>query len=316
MDLRVSSQTIADQAIANATQQAASVAQLQEQASTGNTIQQPSDNPEGEVTLLAAQELNQQLGTYLTNIKSAQITLGASTTALQNTSSILSQANSLAEQANNSTDSSTTLQAIASQVNDLLGQLVSAANTQSGNQYLFAGTASTTKPFVVTSTNSQGQAETIAYAGNDQQGQAVIGNQQTVTTLYPGNSVFQSQGSQTGATDAFQTLINLRDTLENSSGASTTQLAQSLSGIITNLTSAQTGTENALGEIGATAQTLTTQSTQVQQAQLAAQQQISNVGSADMSTVLVNLQQQQNLLEATLYSATQIMNVSLLNFLQ
>jgi flagellar hook-associated protein 3 FlgL len=312
MDLRVTSETLADQAIYNAQRQSASLAQLQEQASSGNRIIQPSDDPAGEVTLLTAQERNQQLGSYLTNTQQAQAVLNASASAMQNANDILTQANQLALQANNSTNSSTTLQSLATQVNALLQQMLSTANTQQGGNYLFSGTASQTQPFLVSTTNGQGEPESITYAGSNQQSQAVIGDGQTVTTLYAGNQVFQQNS---GTSDVFQALINLRDTLENSGGMTSGQLTQALSTSIGTLSQVRTGVQNALGAIGTAAQSLGTQVTQLQQVQLAVQQQISNVGGADLSQVLVNLQSQQNLLYMTLYSASQLMNVSLLNFL-
>jgi hypothetical protein len=68
--------------------------------------------------------------------------------------------------------------------------------------------------------------------------------------------------------------------------------------------------------VGTMAQSLGTQVTQLQQPQLAVQQQVTNVGGADLSKILVDLQSQQNLLYLTLYSASRIMNVSLLDFLK
>jgi hypothetical protein len=52
-----------------------------------------------------------------------------------------------------------------------------------------------------------------------------------------------------------------------------------------------------------------------QAVQLTAQKQITNIKGADLSQVVVGLQEQQNLLQATLYSASQVVNENLVYFL-
>jgi flagellar hook-associated protein 3 len=197
--MNVSFMTTVNQAIDNANSQTTQLSQLQEEASTGNALLEPSDNPTAAVAVLASQAATATLGTQLSNIQSATTVLNASSTATTNAANILSQAQQIAIQGAQTTNTPEQLTALADQVNDLLQQLLDAANTQSGSQYVFGGTATQTQPFVVSSTNSQGQPETISYKGTNQAGDVIVAQGDSVPTLYSGQQVFQS-------TDRGQTL--------------------------------------------------------------------------------------------------------------
>ena len=192
MELRVNLNTMINQALASTSQQTAQLAQLQAEASTGNQLLEPSDGPAQTVALLAAQGQNAQLGSYLSNIQSATSTLNAGVTAMQQADNIITQAQQIALQGSQSGNSQQALDTLADQVNQLLNQLLATANTQNGNQYLFSGADPQTQPFVVSSTNSQGQPETITYQGSSIPSDVIVGPNQTVQTLYPGSQVFQS----------------------------------------------------------------------------------------------------------------------------
>ncbi len=71
-----------------------------------------------------------------------------------------------------------------------------------------------------------------------------------------------------------------------------------------------------IGEQSATLQNLSGLQTQVQNVQLQTQEQTSNVQSADMASILTQLQAQQNLLQATLKTTSQMFSDNLLNFIK
>src|SRR5579862_1600498 len=210
--------TMINQVLASAGQQTTRLAQLQAEASTGNKLQAPSDDPAATVAVLAAQGQIAQLGTYLSNIQSATSTLNASVSALQQATNIFSQAKQIAIQGSQSVNSQQELNVMADQVDQLLTQLLDVANTKSGDQYLFAGTNPQTQPFTVASNNSQGLPASIAYQGGADPTEVIVGPQQTVQTQYAGSQVFQS-----GGTDAFKALITLRDNLRNTAGLTAAQ---------------------------------------------------------------------------------------------
>jgi flagellar hook-associated protein 3 FlgL len=292
------------------TQQSDSLAQLTNEASSGNQILVPSDNPAGTATVIEGNAQGTQLSAYLSNVSSATNALNASVSTLTSAVSVLQQASSIASQGANSTNSTTSYTALAQQVEGLIGQMTGLANTQYNGQYLYSGTATGTNPFTVSSTNPSGQPETVTYGGGTQPGQTVIGTNQTVNTTYNGSQVFQSGGG-----DVFQALIGLRNLLQNTTNQSATQQQTALSQQIGVINNALTAVQSTEGKQSADLQNLSALQTQVTSLQTATKQQVSDVQSADLPTVLENLQAEENAYQVTLAAAGRIFDQNLLTFL-
>jgi flagellar hook-associated protein 3 FlgL len=291
-------------------QQSDSLANLTEQASSGNQILVPSDNPAGTVSVMSGNAQDTQLSAYLTNITSATNTLNQSVSSLASVVSVLQQAASIASQGANSTTTSAAYEPLAEQVDGLINQVIGLANTQFNGQYLYGGTATDTTPFSVSTTNSSGQPETIAYNGATDPGQTVVGSSQAVDTAYNGSQVFQS-----GTGNVFQALTGLRDLLLNTAGQTSTQQQQALSQQIGVITNAETAVQNVEGKQSADLQNLGTMQTQVTNLQTANKTQVSDLQSADLPTVLENLQAEENAYQVTLAAAGRIFDQNLLDFL-
>ncbi len=206
MALRITPLVIINQALANLQQQTNALGQLEQESATGNRLLRPSDDPVATVTVLAANAQAQSLAGFLSNIQAAQTTLNAGVSALQNVSDIFTQARQIAGEGSNSTNDSTSFEALAQQVDALINRLVAAANTQNNGTYLFGGTASQKAPFSVTATNGQGLPQAVAYQGAGERANAQVSQQQSVDTLYAGSEIFQQQTRGTtvyaGATGA------------------------------------------------------------------------------------------------------------------
>lgn len=302
--MRITPQMMVSEAVYNAQQQTAQIATLQQQASTGLRINQPSDDPVGAMQVLTEQAANNQLSTYQNNITDAQAKLNSSVSTLNQVSSLLTQAKDLGLEGSNSGVTPSAYQAMGAQVTSILNEVVQLANTQQNGQYLYGGTASPTiTPFTV---NAQGQ---VVYNGSNQALSESIGQGQQVQTLYAGNQVFQSP-------DLFQTLASLSNALSNVNNLSSPAQIAAIQQTLTGLDNANTNVLNVVGQQSASLQNLQAVSSQIQNVQLQTQQQIGNVQNADISQVVVNLQEQQNMLEATLYSTSHVLSLSLLNFLQ
>jgi flagellar hook-associated protein 3 FlgL len=90
----------------------------------------------------------------------------------------------LALEANNATESPSDLSAIATQVQQIQGSILSVANTQDGSgNYIFAGYSTQTQPFAQTATGA-------TYSGDQGQRQVQIGAGQTVVVGDNGDVVF------------------------------------------------------------------------------------------------------------------------------
>ena len=311
MDTRVTLQSQANESILYLQRQSDQLANIEEQATTGNRINQPSDDPLDIPTVMLGQAQDNQYSAYLNNISSAQAVLNQSVSSLTSVTNVLTSATQLASQGANGSNDQSTMDTLAQQVNAQINQLLSIANTQSSGSYLFGGTATNTTPFTVASTNAQGEPETISYNGANNSSEVLIGPGQTVSTYAPGNQVFQAPGA-----DAFQALIGLRNALENTSGLDSSQQVQAISQQIGALQNASNAVNNTVGEQSNGLQNLNSVQTQVQNLQVQTKELVSNVQSADPSQVLVQFQAQENAFEMTLSVTAQMFSQNLLTFLQ
>ena len=314
MNNSISSLAYYQDTISNNQQLNAQLTALQTQASTGQQYPQVSDNPTASLEILANTDQSQIIGAHLSDIQTASANLNTSVSALQQVDTVISQAQSLASEASNATSNSQSLTAMGQQVNSMISTLVGLANTQSGNTYVFGGASSTQQePFTISSEDAQGNPTAVSYNGAANGSSTVIGPTQQVEMDYPGSQVFGTSGSN--VTNAFQTLINLRDTLLNSSGDSQTALTSALAGSQTALQNVQSQVQNVMGQQSASLQSMTSLQTQLQSLQTSDNTNASTLGNADVTTIVVQLQQYEQQLQLSFEAFTQISSTSLLSFL-
>ena len=197
MDTRVGMQSIYQNAIIGNQQITAQLQALQAQATTGQKFAQVSDDPAAALSLLSTTDQEQRLTAHLANIQSATTALNTSVAALQQVNDIFTQAKSLAIQASSANNDPTSYAALADQINGLINNLLTAANTQSNGTYVFSGTASATKPFTIASQDSSGNVQRVGYQAAAAGASATVADAQQVELYYPGSSVFQMQNRQT-----------------------------------------------------------------------------------------------------------------------
>jgi flagellar hook-associated protein 3 FlgL len=270
----------------------------------------PSDNPVGYTTLEQAQTASLNYATYGQTMSDATTSLNTSSSALSNITSILTQAQTIATQGADATTNGTGYQGLATEVTSLIHEAVSNANVTQDGTYLFGGTANSAPPFSV-ATDSSGNPTAVTYSGSNDAGQVEIGPGQTVNTQYAGSTVFQKSGS-----DVFQALIALQNNLTNpaltsSQGSMSAALNQSL----TDLQSATTAIQNVTAQQSSSLDSLGTLQTQVQNLQTAANSQASDVSSTKYASAVVQLQEQETTLQASMTVASKILQPNLMNFI-
>ena len=161
-----------------------SLAQTQNQISSGLAFTDPSQNPTAAGQVDLYNEALAQSQQYAANANAAQAGLNTESNALTQVESQLQSLYSLAVQANSGTVSPANLQTIATQAQQIQSSLLSLANTQDGSgNYIFAGYATQTQPFTATATGAQ-------YNGDTGQQQVQIAAGQTIATGDNGNAVF------------------------------------------------------------------------------------------------------------------------------
>jgi len=119
-----------------------------QQVSTGRRVNVPSDDPAAAAALVGNLTSSAQNDQYLQNTSSVEGMLQTADSTLSSVVSVLNQAISLGVQGANGTLSPSDQQGIAQQVIGIQSQVLQLANTSYQGIYIFAGTATTTPPFV------------------------------------------------------------------------------------------------------------------------------------------------------------------------
>lgn len=154
----------------------------------------------------------------------------------------------------------------------------------------------------------------ITFSGNQ-----VVTDSQTGAVTNVNSSAIRQTGtdrlSYSGTYDAFQALTTLRDDLRNVNNLSQADQVAGIQQIIGELGRIQTNVLGVVGEQSADLQNLDALKQHASDVQLQTKTLISNLQSADITSVVVNLQAQQNLLALTLDSTSRVIGLSLLDFL-
>jgi flagellar hook-associated protein 3 FlgL len=118
--------------------------------------------------------------------------------------------------------------AIANQIDQLLQQAIAIGNTSYAGKYVFAGTSTPGNPPVRQNGNP---ISSVTFTGNEQeQGQLVYNGQQfALSTTF--QAAFNYQSSD-GSPDIFQTLINLRNTLQNQTAVDQSSAPVNIAGAV------------------------------------------------------------------------------------
>jgi flagellar hook-associated protein 3 FlgL len=265
--------------------------------STGLKVNQPSDDPAAAAESIVNNAQASAVSTYLSNISGLQATLQVADSTLNSVVTNLSQAISLGVEGANGTMNQTDRNAVAQEVNGIQQQILSYANESFQGNYLFAGTAVKTTPFVADPSSPSG----VSYVGNTGVNNIEIGDGQAVPANLPGSQLFTAPGA-----DVFQALADLSSALQSGS----------------NIPAAQTEVQNAFDSInaqrafyGATLDRLNTASSFLNEENLQLSQEDNNLVGADMATVVSQLTQAETALDATLAAGGSISKVSLLDYL-
>jgi len=184
--MRISTFWMQQSAVNAMLDQQAQVAQTQLQVSTGRRIQSPSDDPAGAAQALSLSHADAANSQYQRNIDAANSRLGNEDQTLSSVSDLLGRVRTLALEGVNGTLGADDRKNVATEIRQRLAQLVSLANTKDANgEYIFAGNATHTQPFV-----QNGGA--VNYVGDQGQRSIAIAPGQTVATGDPGSDVFQN----------------------------------------------------------------------------------------------------------------------------
>lgn len=153
---------------------------------SGQKLLNASDDPTAAAQVLGLTQISDANNQYQTNITAGTDRLNAEGDALSQVTSVLQSARSLALQASNATQTVQDRQAVATQLQQMLNQLVQVANSRDGQgDALFGGNSVSAAPFV-----QSGNA--VSYAGDAGQRMVAAAPGMQVATGDPGSAVFMA----------------------------------------------------------------------------------------------------------------------------
>jgi len=147
-------------------QHSATMARLQEQGSSGARIIRPSDDPADAHKILRLRGQQQMLDTYTANLDEVVRSFGVTESILQQVSSRLIDAKGELTKAANAASGPTVRRTIAGQIDSILEEVVSLANTSSLGRYVLGGSDVARPPFEVERVS--GKIRSVRYVGSDE----------------------------------------------------------------------------------------------------------------------------------------------------
>jgi len=280
--------------------------QLQNQISTGQRIQKPEDDPLGMAVALKLQADGGKVNQYTQNISSLQDVATNSFNVLQQLKTLSDRAGEIATLADG-TKTPQELQTYANEVNHLIQQAVSLANTKDGNHYLFSGTKSDTVPFVA-ATDANGNVTSVSYQGNTAVAQKEIGENTTVAVEVPGENTTGSgprgllADSRSGA-DFFNHLIALQKDLASGDTTTIDKIDQP------GLTKDEDNLIYHISNNGFLQTTLDAAAQGLSARQQALQQSLTKVAGVDLTKTITDLSQAQNTYQAALAGSSVLLQM-------
>src|SRR5258707_620812 len=178
----------------NAQVQAAqfSMTQLETEISSGQKFQLPSNDPTDASHAIQLTSLLSQNTQFDKNAQAGTALLNATDSALTTISQALTSAQGLDSSGIGSTATATQKSALSQQVQGLIQQVVDAANSTFGGQYLFGGSQNSSPPFSIT-------ANGVAYSGDQQSLSTYVAPGLTAATSLDGNTALATLSPPAGA---------------------------------------------------------------------------------------------------------------------
>jgi flagellar hook-associated protein 3 FlgL len=266
--------------------------------STGRRVNQPSDDPAASAVLVQNHDQTTFTARYLQSLGSLQGQFQTADSALSSVILALQRAITLGVEGANGTLSDGDRAAIAAELQGIQDQLVSLANTSFQGTPLFAGTQTSSPPFVKDGTSPSG----VRYDGNDIINNIQIGDGYQVAANKPGSQLFATPGH-----DVFQAVTGLIKAVQANGGFDTA--ITSLRDSFDYISSQRVFYGNTLNQAQA-------QSTNLGNTKVQLSQQENTLVASDIEAAASRLVNSQAATNATLAAIGKISQLSLFDFLK
>ena len=206
--MRVTNHMLSAKVLQNLTKSLQEFQRINNQMSSGNAVSKPSDDPVATGRILSLKSSLTAQERYYGNMNDAESFLTTTDDALDNFSESLLRVRTLMLEGGSGSVSSSDRKAIASEIDQVIDQMVEIGNSMCGSQYIFGGHSTLDKPFTR-------QGDEITYKGDSGEISYEIGRGVLLAVNIDGNQLSQIVEEGLGNTELFNTLIEIKNSLEN-----------------------------------------------------------------------------------------------------
>ena len=308
------------------------VEDLQIKGSNLKRVSKPSDDPIGNVEVMALRSQNVDAEQYLRNLNFAKTQLSYTENILEEMTDILVKAKELAIGQASSIYSPEIRMGVSKEIHQMRQQMLGIANKRMGNRYLFSGQKILTRPF-----DEQGK-----YQGDQNKINIEINKDVFIPVNINGGDLFFSKGkkipqkedsqltppgievnldnlSRTPAsteTAGEEVAVSVFDELRGLENALLTDNPEVIQGLLERLDQSIERMITYRTEIGALTNTITNAETNIEKTKLLNEAHKSRIEDADVAELMGDLQKEQAVLQATYRASSNLMNTSLMDFLK
>lgn len=194
--MRISTQFMQQRALNAVLGTQAGLSDVQQQVASGKRILTPAFDPVGSARALDLSAFHASVEQFQRNIQSGSARLGLEENALVSAQDILQRVRQLSLQGINPTLNAGARADIAQELEQRLSQLVQTGNSRDANgEYLFAGNATRTQPFVTGTV----PGTPVSYAGDQGQRLLAVGPDSLVASGDPGFELFMQIADGNGS---------------------------------------------------------------------------------------------------------------------
>ena len=276
---------------------------LQTQIATGKRLAAPSDDAVAYRRLQSIAVSSANDAAWGKNIDLARSVLNQADTTLDSVTSQLQRAQELAIQASNGTLSAGNRQVIASQLRNIVDDLVATANAKDVRGGPLFGSASGD------SAVTRDAAGTVSFTGTGDPAAIPIGDDASVQPSDSAERIFGGIAGPSGTTDVFALISSFASALESGNLASA-------SGVLDGLKAGLDQVATARSSIGARGARLDLETTRLGDANVARETDRAAIEDTDLTSAISELQKTTTILQATQASLARLSSLSLFDYLR
>ena len=298
--MRITQKMMANQVNINLSQNAQKVLNTQSHISSGKRIMRASDDPVGIAIALNYHKSLDSMDQYLRNISNARSGLEAGESVLADINEQMNRSKEIAIAQATGTASPETRKAAAEEVRKIRDQFIQLANTKQGDRYMFGGLKTDVSPY---SDDPDNDPDGPYFRGNGGEFSVMMADGLSMNVAVSGQNAFN------GEVDPVDVLTKLINGLEDNDQTA-------ISDQLDTLDQAQNQITNERASVGARLNRLDSSQSHWETFKVSFSLMLSDTEDMDLTQAVTDLTSQQSAYQASLLSASKIIQPSLLDYMR